>query len=127
MRIMDLLFVRLTLAALIAFKAFDAFFATALTMAYRMGAIGAAERLGRLTPGDDYGRLVPLMDAVPLWLHGLWVLAGVLYLIAIACVVCRTGRAHILVLVAVSVEVVAQFVGRPIVAATGVIVNPIHP
>jgi hypothetical protein len=124
MKIMDLLFVRLMLAALIAFKAFDDLFATALTIAYRMNAEGAAERLGRLTPGDDYGRLVPLMDAVPWWLHGLWVLGGVLYLIAIAGAVRRRGWAYIPVLAAVGIEVVAKVVGRPIIAATGVVVNP---
>src|SRR3990172_5381305 len=107
MKIMDNLVVRLVLAALIAFKALDAFFATALTIAYRMNLVGTAERLGRLTGGDDYARLIPLMDAVPLWLHGLWVLAGVLYLIAIVRVVRGMGRAHIPVLAAVSFEVVA--------------------
>lgn len=70
------------LTALIACRVFDAFFATALTIAYRMNRVGAAERLGGRTPGDDYLRLVPLMEAVPWWLHALWVLAGVLYLIA---------------------------------------------
>ena len=126
MRIMDLLVVRLLVVALIAFKALDAFFATALTIAYRTNAGGVAERLGRLTPGDDYVRLIPLMDAVPLWLHGLWVLAGVLYLIAIACFVRRTRQAHVFVLAALSIEVIAKIVERPIIQATGVIVNP-HP
>lgn len=124
MKIMDMLSVRLMVAALIALKALDDFFATALTSAYRMGALGMAERLGRATPGDDYRRLVPPMDAVPVWLHGLWVLAGILYLVAIARVVRRTGGAHILVLAAVSIELIAMLVGRPIVAATGVVVNP---
>jgi hypothetical protein len=126
MKIMDRLFVRIMAGVLLAFMAFNDFFATALTIAYRMNAGGAAERLGRLTPGDDYRRLIPLMDAVPLWLHGLWVLAGVLYLVAIAGVGRRTGWAYITVLAAVSIEGVAHLVGRPIVAATGVVVNP-HP
>ena len=89
-----------------------------------MNAFGAAERLGRLTPGDDYGRFIPLMDAVPPWLHGLWVLAGSLYLLAIADVVRRTGRAYLAILAAFSVEVVANLLARPIVGATGVVVNP---
>jgi len=89
-----------------------------------MSALGAAERLGRLTAGDDYSRLIPLMDAVPFWLHGLWVLAAVLYLTAIARFALRKGSAHVLVLAALGVEFVANEIGRPIVAATGVIVNP---
>ena len=124
MKIIDLSVVRLVLGALIALKALDAFFATALTIAYRMNLVGTAERLGRLTPGDDYARLIPLMDAVPLWLHILWVLAGILYLIAIVRVVRGMGRAHIPVLAAVSFEVVTMLVGRPIIEATGVVVNP---
>ncbi|MFH1574782.1 MAG: hypothetical protein ABIG68_12420 [Acidobacteriota bacterium] len=124
MRIMDPPLVRLMVTALLALKALDDFFATTLTIAHRIGALGVAERLGRVTPGDDYRRLVPLMEAVPMWLHGLWVIAGILYLLAIASVVRRTGGAHILVLVAVGIELVALVVGRPIVAATGVVVNP---
>ena len=124
MQIMDPMLVRLMVAALFALKALDDFFATALAIAYRIGAFGVAERLGRATPGDDYRRLIPLMDAVPVWLHGLWVLAGILYLVAIACVVRRAGGAPILLLVAVGIELVALLVGRPIVAATGVVVNP---
>jgi hypothetical protein len=126
MQVMDRLLVRLMAGVLLAFLAFNEFFATALTIAYRMHAGGAAERLGRLTPGDDYRRLIPLMDAVPLWLHGLWVLAGILYLVAMAGLGRRAGWAHIPVLAAVSVEGVAHVLGRPIVAATGVVVNP-HP
>ena len=64
------------------------------------------------------------MDAVPLWLHGMWVLAGVLYLIAMARVMLGKGWAHIPVLAALGIEVVANLVRRPIIKATGVVVNP---
>ncbi len=124
MQTMGLVCVRSIVALLISFKAFDDLFATALTISYQMGALGVAERLGRLTPGDDYRRLVPLMDAVPVWLHGLWVLAAILYLTALVRFVRRKGAAHVPVLAAVGIEVVATLVGRPIVAATGVVVNP---
>ena len=124
MKIMDSLVVRLALAALLAFKAFNDFFATALTIAYKMNAFGAAESLGRLTAGDDYNRFVPLMEATPVWLHGLWVLAGILYLIAIVLVVGGFGRAHIPVLAALALEIVANLAARPIIEASGVVVNP---
>jgi hypothetical protein len=124
MKITDILVVRLALAGLLAFKALDAFFATALTFAYRMDLLGAAKGLGQLTAGDDYTRFIPLMEAVPLWLHGLWVLAGVLYLIAIAFVLVGIRRAHIPVLAALGIEIMATVMGRPIIEATGVIVNP---
>jgi hypothetical protein len=124
MKIMDFLIVRLALAALIAFKALDDVFATALTMAYRMNFLGMAERLGRLTPGDNYSRLIPLMDAVPLWLHGLWVSAGILYLVSIWLVIRGAGKAYLPVLGAVLFEVAARFLGKPVIEASGVIVNP---
>jgi hypothetical protein len=124
MKLMDNIPVRLGLAALLAFKAFDDLFATALTLAYRLRLGSATEGLGQLTPGDDYARLIPLIQAVPGWLHALWVLAGLLYLIAIARLFWRKRGAHILVLAALGLEIVAAVVGRPVSEATGVVVNP---
>jgi len=112
------------LSCALLFKALDDFFATAITVAYKMNAIGIAERLGRATPGDDYRRLIPLMDAVPWWLHGLWVVAGVLYLVAIVRLLGRASLAHVIVLAALSCEIAASQLGRPIVEATGIVVNP---
>ena len=124
MKILDNAVVRLGIVSLIAFRVIDDLFATVLTLVYRVSALGAAERLGQLTPGDDYSRLIPLMAAVPPWLHGLWVLAAALYLMAIVGFALRRGSAHVLVLAALGIEFVANELGRPIVAATGVIVNP---
>ena len=54
MKLMDNLVVRLGLAALLAFKALDDFFATALTIAYRMNLLGAGihPRPCRARPGS---------------------------------------------------------------------------
>jgi hypothetical protein len=118
------LFVRLVLAALIAFKALDACFATILTFTYRAGLLGAAEQIGQLTAGDDYRRLIPLMEAVPLWVHGLMVLAGILYLTAGVSELFVARRAYLPMLAGFVIEVTAAFVSRPIIQATGVVVNP---
>jgi Na+/glutamate symporter len=32
-----------------------------------------------MTPGDDYRRFIPLIDATPWWLHALWMAASVLF------------------------------------------------
>jgi len=120
----DWLLIRWLAAGLLALKVLDDFFATALTIAYRVGASRVAEALGGATPGDDYRRFIPLMEAVPAWLHGLWVSAGLLYLAAIAGIVRRRTGVHILVLVAVGIEVVATLAGRAIAASTGVVPNP---
>lgn len=70
------------LALLALWLAVTMFFATGLTVAWRMHALGIAEVLGARTPGDDYRRFIPLMDATPIWLHGLWVASGLSYLLA---------------------------------------------
>jgi hypothetical protein len=123
-KLLDSLVARLAVMFVIAFKVLDDLFAAVLTLAYKVNAVGVAERLGRLTPGDDFNRLTPLMNAVPWWLHGLWVLAAGLYLTAILLVALRKGAAYVPVLAAFGIEVLAKALGRPIVAATGIVVNP---
>lgn len=120
----DFILVRMAVVMLVAFKLFDNLFATLMTIAYRLSAMGAVESFGRSTPGDDYGRLIPLMEAVPGWLHGMWVAAGVCYVLAVVLYFRRSRAAFILVLLAVGLEQAAQMLGRPIIAATGVVVNP---
>jgi hypothetical protein len=74
--------VRLFLALFICAQAADQMFATALTLAYRLHATGLAGFLGRLTPGDDFRRFIPLMDATPWWLHAVWIASCILCLVA---------------------------------------------
>jgi len=124
MNITNFFVVRMALAALLAIKVFEVLFATVLTAAYRLNNTRLTEGLGSMTPGDNYNRLIPLMEAIPWWLHGLMILAAILYLIAIVRVLLGMGRAQIPVLAAVVVELIAQMVGRPIIAATGVMANP---
>jgi hypothetical protein len=125
-RIFDFLLVRLAVVPFIAFKVFDDLFATLMTAAYRLGAMGATEGFGQMTPGDDYARLIPLMEAIPAWLHGIWVAAAALYLLAAVLFIfrARTAYTFVLVILAVGLEQAAQLFGRPLIAATGVVVNP---
>jgi hypothetical protein len=116
--------VRIILALPLALLAINDIFATALTAAYRMDALQLAEGLGRFTPGDDYTRLIPLMEAVPMWLHGLWLLAAALYAAAILRLIFGKQPPYVLVLLAIAIEIAAQFLGRPIIASTGVAANP---
>lgn len=71
---------RVLLTLLIASQVLSMLFATALTVAYRLRYVGVATFLGAFTPGDDYHRFIPLMDATPWWMHALWVSASVLFL-----------------------------------------------
>jgi hypothetical protein len=120
----EILVFRLVMAFFLLFQALDDIFATALTIAYRTGAFNLAEALGRSTPGDDYRRLIPLMEAAPVWLHGLWAMASILYLVAISQILLRKGASHITLFLAIAVEVAARGLGRPIIEATGIVVNP---
>lgn len=84
-RSMGLLQMRWTgwaLALLALWLAVTMLFATGLTVAWRMHDLGIAGVLGARTLGDDYRRFIPLMDATPVWLHGLWVASGLFYLLA---------------------------------------------
>jgi hypothetical protein len=120
----EILVIRLGMALFLLFQALDDIFATVLTIAYRTGALNLAEGLGRSTPGDDYHRLIPLMEAAPLWLHGLWALASILYIVTISQLLLRKGALHITLFMAIAVEIAARGLGRPIIAATGIVVNP---
>lgn len=122
--ILDSAAVRVALILLLAFKIFDDLFATMITLAYKLSAPRMAEGLGQMTPGDDYQRLVPLMEAIPFWIHGLWVLAAILYMAAIVLIILHKKIAYLLVLVALGIEILTQALSRPLTAATGVVVNP---
>lgn len=77
------------------FRAFDVTLPTTMTAAYRLGALGMIQELGRMTPGDEYACLVPLMEAIPAWLHVLLVAAaGACCLVAVVCLLGRRRAAR---------------------------------
>lgn len=73
---------RVLLTLLIAREVLSMLFATALAAAYRLRYLRLAEFLGGFTPGDDYRRFIPLLEATPWWVHGLWVAAAFLFLLS---------------------------------------------
>jgi hypothetical protein len=115
----------LTALALALLAAGDSF-AAALTAAYRLRFTQVAAFLGSFTPGDDYRRLIPLMEGLPLWLHALSVIAAACYLIAILRMFFHGKASYLPVLVAVVLELVADQLARPLVHTIGVAANP-HP
>jgi hypothetical protein len=124
LHLLDVALVRYGGALLAAFLAFDALFATALTLAYRQGAFGTAEQLGGLTAGDDYQRLIPLMEGIPVWAHVLAVAGGACYLAAVGCLLRRHRAAQIALLLGVGIHIVGGALVRPIVAEIGVAAVP---
>jgi ABC-type transporter Mla maintaining outer membrane lipid asymmetry permease subunit MlaE len=122
--LLDVAVVRYLGALLAAFLAFDSLFATALTLAYRLGAFGAAEQLGGMTAGDDYRRLIPLMEGIPVWAHVIAVAGGACYLAAVGCLLRRRRSAQIALLLAVGIHVVGNTLVQPIIAAIGIAAVP---
>jgi hypothetical protein len=72
-------------------------------------------------------RLIPLMDAIPAWLHVVLVAAGVCYLVTAVCLLARRRAASPVLLAGVTIELCATALSRPILAAVGVVVTPDPP
>ena len=70
------------LAVFLLLHAMSMFFAPAMIASYRLHAFDIAQMLGSRTPGDDFRRLVPLMDATPGFIIALWIGSGCLSLAA---------------------------------------------
>lgn len=113
--------VRWGLIVVATLRAVDVSLPTLLTAAYRLQS-GMATVLGALTPGNDATRLVPLMEAIPLWLHVLLVIGACCYLSAVACTVRQHPISAVLVMLGVVSEQLAALAARPIIAETGVVV-----
>ena len=79
MKVIHTWYARGFLTLLILGQVLSMLFATVMTTAYRLHYLGVAALLGGFTPGDDYRRFIPLMNATPWWIHGLWVAAAVLF------------------------------------------------
>ena len=82
MSLLNTWYARGLLALLIVGQAVSFLFATALTLSYRLNYLRGARSLGGFTPGDDYRRFIPLIEATPWWIHALWVAASLLFLVS---------------------------------------------
>jgi hypothetical protein len=82
MSIVDAAIARGVLIFFIALEVLSNFFATIVTVAYKTGHMGIVQAMSGQMPGDDYRPFIPLMNAIPWWVHALWVGSGILYLIA---------------------------------------------
>lgn len=122
--LLDVAAVRVVGVFLAGFRAFDVVFPTLLTTAYRLGALETTDRLGAMTPGDDYHRLIPLMEAIPTWIHALSIAGGMCYLAAIVFLLRRRRTAYIVLLVGVCIELALKMLGRLLVDHVGVAAVP---
>jgi hypothetical protein len=126
LHLLDSVIARSAGAVLMLFCAFDAAFPTMMTLAYRAGSRAVTSGLGRLTPGDDYQRLVPLMTAIPGWLHALAIAAAACHLLALVHLLRRRRSAHVPLLLGVALQLATRVLVQPFRTAAGVVVveNP---
>lgn len=117
-------YVRASVAGVIALLACREFFAPLLIFAYRVHDLGLAHFLGLRTAGDDYRRLIPLMDATPSWLPVLWVASGLLFLIALWRMLRRSEASALLFFLAFALDLIGAIAAKSIEAKTGVVATP---
>ena len=117
-------YARSALACLIALLALREFFAPLLILSYRMKYWGLAHLLGLRTAGEDYRRLIPVMDATPSWLPVLWMAAGLLFLVALWRMLRRMDGSIAPFFLAVGFDLVGIWAIQSVQASTGVIITP---
>jgi hypothetical protein len=117
-------YARWALAFLIALLALREFFAPLLILSYRMKYLGLSHFLGLRTAGDDYRRLIPIMDATPSWLAVLWVTAGLLHLVALWRMLRRADGGVVLFFLAFGLDLAGIWAIKSVEASTGMVAEP---
>lgn len=117
-------YARSALACLIALLALREFFAPLMIFAWRMQYLGLAHFLGLRTAGDDYRRLIPLLDATPSWLPVLWVSAGLLYFAALWQMLRRSDLSFAPFFLAFGLDLAGVWAVKSVEASVGVIAEP---
>jgi hypothetical protein len=110
---------RALVAAVVLFCAFDVTLPSLLTIAHRSGVLGDAGFLTSLVPQDAVGRLVPLIHAVPVWLHLLGAIAGASYVGAAFLLFGKVRRASACIVAGVGVALAARVLAEPILEPIG--------
>jgi hypothetical protein len=121
--LLDIAAIRWGLVLIATFRALDVSLPTTLTAAYTMRR-GMACGLGELTPGGNVRRLIPLVEAIPIWLHALILIGACCYLSAVVSTCRRQPIAAVFLLLGVASEQLASLAARPIIAEVGVVAMP---
>ncbi|MBV9762763.1 MAG: hypothetical protein JO340_19540 [Acidobacteriaceae bacterium] len=87
-------------------------FAPLLMLSHRRNWISLATFLGSFTPGDDYRRFIPLMNATPWWLYSLWIVASLLFLLSAAQLLRRRRSSFWLFVAAFLIGAVGDLISR---------------
>jgi hypothetical protein len=117
---LELLPVRAIVVLLLVWHIFNDLFSTVLKVAYTVHGFAVADQLGRLTPHGDYHPLVPLMDAIPIWLHAVWIAAAIGYAISVVRYLRGTASPLRPFVVAFALELIAWSLLQPFEVGTGI-------
>lgn len=116
----DTVVMRALLLFVITLEAWSNFFATIVTIAYRSGHLGLPETVSGMMPGDDYRPFIPLMNAIPWWVHVLWVSSALFYLGAAGHLFTRQrGLAFPLFTAGFALSIAGEIASRIVMAAAG--------
>jgi len=127
MNVVDAIAVRAILIFFIGLEVMSNLFATIATIAYKTGHLGFVGAMGGQMPGDDYRPFVPLMNAIPWWIHALWVCAALLYVVSAGLLVTqRRAGAFPAFLSGFGLALIAKLSSGIIIAKTGLqpVVSP---
>jgi hypothetical protein len=120
MNLVDAVAVRALLIVFIAVEALSNLFATVATIAYKTGRLGVVGAMGGQMPGDDYRPFIPLMNAIPWWVHALWVTAAMFYVVSAGLLVTRhRATAFPAFLTGFALALVAKFASGIVIAEAG--------
>jgi len=117
-------YARAALACLIALLACREFFAPLLIFVYRAHDLELAHFLGLRTAGDDYRRLIPVLEATPSWLPVLWIAAGLLFLVALWRMLRKSDASALPFFLAFGLDLVGAVTAKSIEASTKVVITP---
>jgi hypothetical protein len=97
--------IRWSLAVWIGYQAEGILCTVALALSYKAPQLHLTALLHHCAQGEDYQRLIPILDATTYWTIGAWALLSALYLVVAALLLRRSSRAANLFIVAAGLNV----------------------
>jgi len=118
--VLDWLAIRIVVVVLLAQCVLNDLYARAVLLAYEMGHLEIAAYLGRLSPNGDYRPFIPLLAAVPVWLHAIWIAGAVAYGVAAVRYVRRSAWPIVPFVTGIAIDTVAWALLQPFESLTRV-------
>jgi hypothetical protein len=91
--LLDIRAIRWAVALWIGHQAEDDLCNVALVLSHKAPQLGLTALLGRCAQGEDYQRIIPLLDVTTYWTLGAWTLVSGMYILVIALLLRRSSHA----------------------------------